>query len=167
MSKYKKNKAAALKYNMEEDTAPVVIASGYGPMAEKIIDIAEQKGIPVFKDDSAASLLCMLDVGTNIPVELYEVIAAIYGKLMEASARTHGNSPAVGKTQAAGKSPTAGKAPIAGKTSAPAEHKTQNAEAGPEKERYAPLSGTVSYLPGKKKRRKTAQKLSEGKQQHD
>ena len=79
MSKFKKNKAAALKYNMEEDTAPVVIASGYGPMAEKIIDIAEQKGIPVFKDDSAASLLCMLDVGTNIPVELYEVIAAIYG----------------------------------------------------------------------------------------
>ena len=56
MSKFKKNKAAALKYNMEEDTAPVVIASGYGPMAEKIIDIAEQKGIPVFKDDSAASL---------------------------------------------------------------------------------------------------------------
>ena len=41
MSKFKKNKAAALKYNMEEDTAPVVIASGYGPMAEKIIDIAE------------------------------------------------------------------------------------------------------------------------------
>lgn len=92
MSKYKKNKAAALKYNMEEDTAPVVIASGYGPMAEKIIDIAEQKGIPVFKDDSAASLLCMLDVGTNIPVELYEVVAAIYGKLMEASAKSRGNA---------------------------------------------------------------------------
>lgn len=35
MSKYKKNKAAALKYNMEEDTAPVVIASGYGPHGRK------------------------------------------------------------------------------------------------------------------------------------
>ena len=138
MSKFKKNKAAALKYNMEEDTAPVVIASGYGPMAEKIIDIAEQKGIPVFKDDSAASLLCMLDVGTNIPVELYEVIAAIYGKLMEASARTHGNSPAVGKTPAEGKTPTAGKSPTAGKTSAPAEHKAQNTEAGPEKRTARP-----------------------------
>ena len=133
MSKFKKNKAAALKYNMEEDTAPVVIASGYGPMAEKIIDIAEQKGIPVFKDDSAASLLCMLDVGTNIPVELYEVIAAIYGKLMEASAKTYGNSPVVGKTPAAGKVPTAGKSPTAGKTSASAEYKIQNTETGPEK----------------------------------
>ena len=79
MSKYKKNKAVALKYNAEEDASPVVIASGYGTVAEHIIDIAEKKGIPVFKDDSAASLLCMLEVGSNIPVELYEVVAAISG----------------------------------------------------------------------------------------
>ena len=77
MSKYKKNKAVALRYNVDEDTSPVVIASGYGTVAEHIIDIAEKKGIPVFKDDSAASLLCMLDVGSNIPVELYEVVAEI------------------------------------------------------------------------------------------
>lgn len=87
MSKYKKNKAAALKYSANEDDAPVVIASGYGTAAEKIIDIAEQKGIPVFKDDSAASMLCMMEVGSNIPVELYEVVAAIYCKLMETSDR--------------------------------------------------------------------------------
>lgn len=87
MSKSKKNKAVALKYNVEEDTSPVVIASGYGTVAEKIIDIAEKKGIPVFKDDSAASLLCMLEVGSNIPVELYEVVAAIYCKLLETSAK--------------------------------------------------------------------------------
>ena len=75
MSKSRKNKAVALKYNVEEDTSPVVI------------DIAEKKGIPVFKDDSAASLLCMLEVGSNIPVDLYEVVAAIYCRLLEASAR--------------------------------------------------------------------------------
>lgn len=85
MSKYKKNKAVALKYNAEEDAAPIVIASGYGTVAEKIIDIAEKKGIPIFKDDSTASLLCMMEVGSNIPTELYEVIAAIYCKLMETS----------------------------------------------------------------------------------
>ena len=154
MSKFKKNKAAALKYNMEEDTAPVVIASGYGPMAEKIIDIAEQKGIPVFKDDSAASLLCMLDVGTNIPVELYEVIAAIYGKLMEASAKTYGNSPVVGKTPAAGKVPTAGKSPTAGKTSASAEYKIQNTETGPEKRTARPSLWDGLVSAGKKETEK-------------
>lgn len=92
MSKYKQ-KAVALKYNAQEDMAPVVIASGYGSIAERIIGIAEQKGIPVFRDDSAASLLCMLEVGSNIPVELYEVIAAIYGQLLQASAEIKNKEP--------------------------------------------------------------------------
>ncbi len=105
MSKYRKNKAAALKYSAGEDAAPVVIASGYGTAAEKIIDIAEKKGIPVFKDDSAASMLCMMEVGSNIPPELYEVVAAIYCKLMETSEQIKSNGSA-----AAGKSSrTAGK----------------------------------------------------------
>ena len=83
----KKNKAVALKYNMEEDLAPIVIASGYGEVAQRIIDIAERQGIPVFRDDSAASLLCMLEVGSNIPPELYEVVAAIYCQLLRASSQ--------------------------------------------------------------------------------
>lgn len=86
MSKSKARKAVALKYNVEQDMAPVVIASGYGEIADRIIDIAEQKGIPVYRDDSAASLMCMLDVGSNIPPELYEVIAVIYGQIMQTAA---------------------------------------------------------------------------------
>lgn len=78
-------KAVALKYNAEEDIAPVVIASGYGDVAERIIDIAEQRGIPVFRDDSAASMMCMLEVGAAIPQELYQVVAAIYVHLLSVS----------------------------------------------------------------------------------
>ena len=37
----KRNKAVALKYNMEEDPSPIVIASGYGEIAEKIVTVAE------------------------------------------------------------------------------------------------------------------------------
>lgn len=81
----KKNKAVALKYNAETYKAPVIIASGYGEVANKIINIAEQNGIPVYRDDSAASLMCMLDVGSNIPPELYEVIAAIYCQLLKST----------------------------------------------------------------------------------
>lgn len=106
MSKYKKNKAVALKYNGEEDVSPVVIASGYGTVAENIIDIAERKGIPVFKDDSAASLLCMLEVGSNIPVELYQVVAAIYARLVETSAQIRGLA-AAGEPEAGEKPETA------------------------------------------------------------
>ena len=87
MSKSDKNqKAVALKYNTDQDLAPVVIASGYGEIAEKIINIAENRGIPVYRDDSAASMMCMLDVGTSIPEELYEVVAAVYSQILTTSA---------------------------------------------------------------------------------
>jgi FlhB-like protein len=85
MSESKKNKAVALRYSMEEDAAPIVIASGYGHIADRIIDIAENQGIPVFRDDSAASMLCMLEVGKTIPPELYEIVAAIYVQLLKTS----------------------------------------------------------------------------------
>ncbi len=94
MSRSKKNKAVALKYNVQEDMAPIVIASGYGEVAQRIIDTAERQGIPVFRDDSAASMLCMLEVGSNIPPELYEVVAAIYVQLLQASYRIkNGHDP--------------------------------------------------------------------------
>lgn len=81
----KKNKAVALKYNADIDKAPVIIASGSGDVANRIIEIAEENGIPVYRDDSAASLMCMLEVGNSIPPELYEVIAAIYCQLLGSS----------------------------------------------------------------------------------
>lgn len=89
-----KNKAVALKYNAEQDLAPVVIASGYGEIANKIIEIAEHNGIPVFRDDSTASLLCMLEVGAAIPPELYQVIAAIYVQLLKAAKQLQGEPAA-------------------------------------------------------------------------
>ena len=82
-----KNKAVALKYNAEQDFAPVVIASGYGEVAERIIDIAEQRGIPVYREESAASMLCMLEVGTTIPQDMYQLVAAIYVQILNAAAK--------------------------------------------------------------------------------
>lgn len=81
-------RAVALKYNADQDMAPVVIASGYGRVAENIIDVAEQRGIPVYRDDSASSLLCMLEVGARIPEELYQVVATIYAEILSVAART-------------------------------------------------------------------------------
>ncbi|WP_099205434.1 EscU/YscU/HrcU family type III secretion system export apparatus switch protein [Scatolibacter rhodanostii] len=80
-------KAVALKYNADQDLAPVVIASGYGQVAQNIIDVAEQRGIPVYRDDSAASMLCMLDVGANIPEDLYQVVATIYTQILSTAAK--------------------------------------------------------------------------------
>ena len=83
MSQSKNKKAVALKYNGKQDAASLVIASGYGAIAEKIINIGEEKGIPIYRDDSAASLLCMLEVGNEIPPELYQVVAIIYAEILK------------------------------------------------------------------------------------
>lgn len=94
MSKSKGNtKAVALKYSAESDAAPVVVASGYGEVAERIINIAETRGIPVYRDDSASSMLCMLDVGSDIPEDLYEVIATIYTQILRTASQLKAITP--------------------------------------------------------------------------
>lgn len=86
MSGYKKKEiAAALKYNPQSDMAPIIVASGYGYVAEKIIDIADQSGIPIYRDDTTANMLAMLEIGSNIPPELFEVVAIIYADLLRLS----------------------------------------------------------------------------------
>lgn len=74
----KKKKAVALRYEMNQNKAPIVIASGYGEVAQKIIHIGEKHGIPIYQDDQASSILCMLKLGQTIPEELYSLIASLY-----------------------------------------------------------------------------------------
>ncbi len=79
------NTAVAIKYNSDKDYAPVVVASGHGAVAEKIIEIADQNGVPIFRDDSTAAVLTMLSVGQEIPPSLYELIAGIYVEILNTS----------------------------------------------------------------------------------
>lgn len=77
--------AVALKYNPEKDYSPVVVASGHGVVADNIIKIADDNGVPVYRDDSAAALLSMLDVGKSIPPDLYQLVASIYVEIIKTS----------------------------------------------------------------------------------
>lgn len=86
-------RAAALRYEPGSDLAPVVIASGYGSVAESIINVAEKTGIPVYRDDSVSSMLCMLDVGKNIPPDLYEIIAKVYCSILSTAEKFKNESP--------------------------------------------------------------------------
>jgi len=73
-----KNRAVALKYDTNKNTAPIVVASGLGYMADKVVEIAEENGVPIYKDDSLSILLSQLDVGSEIPEELFSTIVEIY-----------------------------------------------------------------------------------------
>lgn len=69
--------AIALKYNTEKDAAPRVVAKGMRLKAEKIREIAKQYNIPVMRNVSLANALYRVDVGQEIPEELYDAVAEI------------------------------------------------------------------------------------------
>lgn len=80
MSQYNKNlvrRAVALKYQ-EKETAPVIVASGLGHMAEKIVEVANENNVPVFEDSSLSTVLSQLELGAEIPEELYRAVVDIY-----------------------------------------------------------------------------------------
>jgi flagellar biosynthesis protein len=78
-------RAAALKYNSDQDQAPMVVAAGSGFIAGKILEIADECGVAVYKDDSAATLLSRLNLGKEIPPELYQMVVDIYLSIVSAS----------------------------------------------------------------------------------
>ena len=69
--------AIALRYDVDRDKAPLVIASGRGPMAEEILRIAEDNKIPLYEDPELAKLLTKLELDTEIPPELYTLVAEV------------------------------------------------------------------------------------------
>ncbi len=80
MSEYKdilRKKAVALRYD-NKDIAPIIVASGMGHMAEKIVEIAAENDVPVYEDTSLATILTQLELGAEIPPELYKAIVEIY-----------------------------------------------------------------------------------------
>ena len=76
-------KAVALRYDENKDMAPVIVASGLGYMAEKIVETANQNGVPVYEDNSLATVLTQLELGTPIPEELYQTIVDIYAYFLK------------------------------------------------------------------------------------
>jgi flagellar biosynthesis protein len=73
----KRKQAVALGYDQGQDAAPRVLASGQGVIAEQILEAARQNGIPIREDPLLASALAGVDVGAEIPPELYRVVAEV------------------------------------------------------------------------------------------
>ena len=74
---------AALKYDKEKNNAPCVVAAGTGYAAQKILQVAIENGVAIYHDDSAATLLAKLELGQEIPPELYQIVVNIYISLLE------------------------------------------------------------------------------------
>lgn len=75
--------AVALEYDSKRLSAPRILASGRGHLVKKILETAREYNIPVEKDPVLAEALGQLDVGQEIPPELYKVVAEILVFIME------------------------------------------------------------------------------------
>ena len=71
----KSKKAIGLKYDV--GSAPQVVAKGFDSLAEQIIALAKEHGVLIHEDDYLSDFLSRLDLGQQIPEELYHVIAEL------------------------------------------------------------------------------------------
>lgn len=70
--------AIAIKYDTAYMTAPMVIAKGMDHVAEKIIEIANQYGVPLVENKPLAKALYdAVDINQQITAELYQAIAEV------------------------------------------------------------------------------------------
>lgn len=77
-SKQDKTKfAAAIRYRPGVDESPVVLAAGQGQIAEMIMKLADEAGIPNHIEPALAKILAKLEPGTPIPEETYQLVAQI------------------------------------------------------------------------------------------
>jgi flagellar biosynthesis protein len=63
-----------LRYDNGSD-APTVVAAGRGQIAENILAAAREASVPIREDRLLAEALAVLEVGTEVPPELYRAVA--------------------------------------------------------------------------------------------
>jgi flagellar biosynthesis protein FlhB len=70
--------AIAVKYEMNKDNAPKVLAKGMDELAQKIKKIAVENGVPLYEDrELAQTLFKVCEVGDVIPAKLFKAVAQI------------------------------------------------------------------------------------------
>lgn len=90
-------KAVALSYDEESNAAPVIVASGSGYLAQKIVETARSNGIPIYEDNSLATVLSQMELGSEIPEQLYQAIVDIYVYFLNFGGKKGKINPAAGE----------------------------------------------------------------------
>lgn len=67
--------AIALVYDGEQ--APTLTAKGEGDLAEQIVQLAMEYEVPIYENADLAKMLARMELGDEIPEELYRTIAEI------------------------------------------------------------------------------------------
>jgi flagellar biosynthesis protein len=82
-----RRRAAALRYEPGHDRAPRVVASGQGHIADRILALAHDHGVPVQHDPALPAALTELELDREIPPQLFAAVAEVIGFLYRMQAR--------------------------------------------------------------------------------
>jgi flagellar biosynthesis protein len=77
--------AVALHY--DNSGAPRVVAKGRGSVGEKIIEVAKAHDIPIEENEVLAGALANVELGDEIPAELYKAVAEVLIFVLRLSGR--------------------------------------------------------------------------------
>ncbi len=69
--------AVALRYAPATGAAPELVAKGEGFMAQEILRVARENDVPLRQDPALAGALATLDIGAQIPPELFRAVAEV------------------------------------------------------------------------------------------
>ncbi|MBN9039683.1 MAG: type III secretion protein [Rhizobiales bacterium 62-47] len=75
MMELKDQLAVALHY--DRSGAPTVVAKGRGALGAKIIEVAKANDIPIEENPVLAGALSNVELGDEIPAELYKAVAEV------------------------------------------------------------------------------------------
>jgi flagellar biosynthesis protein len=81
----RKQLAVALHYDRQG--APRVVAKGRGTIGEKIIEVAKAHDIPIEENEVLAGALSNVELGDEIPAELYKAVAEVLIFVLRLSGR--------------------------------------------------------------------------------
>ena len=79
-----------MRYDADSESAPRVVAKGQGEVAERILAIAAEHGIPLHEDRDLLRLLMVLDLDVEIPPHMYKALAEVLAHIY----RVNGKLPA-------------------------------------------------------------------------
>ena len=77
--------AVALQY--DKQGAPRVVAKGKGTIAAKIVEVAQEHNVPIQENEVLAGALSNVEIGEEIPAELYKAVAQVLIFVMKLSGR--------------------------------------------------------------------------------
>jgi flagellar biosynthesis protein len=87
-----RRRATALRYEQGQ-RAPRVTATGAGLVADRILAAAHEAGIPVRYDPALAEALAKLELGSDVPEELWTVVAETLAWAYRLDAQAAGPKP--------------------------------------------------------------------------